>query len=54
MSESQTPTPQQTQDKMSWKPGEVEWTKTPPARPKKTAAQRLADRIRRDGGQQRG
>lgn len=50
------PTPKQTEDKMNWKPGDVEWVKAPPARPKKTAAQRLADRIKRGDGsnQQRG
>jgi len=45
-----TPTDERTADKMTWKPGDVQWVKDPPARPKRTAAQRLADRIRRSDG----
>lgn len=41
---------------MSWKPGDVEWVKVPKPPKKKSAAQRLADRIRSSDGdnQQRG
>jgi hypothetical protein len=42
-----TPTDEQTRNKMTWGPGDVEWVRNPPTRTKKTAAQRLADRIRR-------
>jgi len=45
-----TPVPEQTTDKMTWDPNDVEFVKKTTKPAKKSAAQRLADRIRRGDG----